>query len=76
MPRKLHVPVESANTDSGRPRVLVLERRLVDDINERRDDRAIIALDLVEQRLEPANGRFNMRVEEDEHVSTRFARSK
>lgn len=76
MPSELHIPIESANTDTSRPRVLVLERRLIDDIDERRDDRAIIAFDLVEQWLEPPSGRFNMRVEEDEHVATRFARPK
>ena len=69
MPVEVEVPVEAADAHSAVDRELVLEGLLVDDVDHGRDHSRLVLLDLVEERLEPAVGDLDVRVEEDEHVA-------
>ena len=53
--------------------IFVLEGLLVDDVDQRRDYGRLELFDGFEQRLDPALGHLDVRVEEDEHLTLRSA---
>ena len=75
-PDELQVPVEAAHVHRVVFRVAILERLLVDGVDQRRHNGRVALLDLVEQRLDPALGDLDVRVEEDEHVAGRGTRAR
>ncbi len=75
VPRELHVPVEAAHAHAATRRVLELERVLVDDVYDGRDHGGLARADLVQERLGPAPGRLDVRVQENEHLALGLART-
>lgn len=62
VPVELQAPVEAADVHAARVAPVVLQRRVVDHIDHRADDRRPVARDAIEQRLQPACGYLDTQV--------------